>query len=74
MLTSDRAQCLYGSEDVLEPTDRELLAEIEAGSDLAFDRLMRRYRRLVYRVAYGFTRDQENALDRSKSASRRSNP
>jgi RNA polymerase sigma-70 factor (ECF subfamily) len=47
----------------LEPTDRELLAEIEAGSDLAFDRLMRRYRRLVYRVAYGFTGDQESALD-----------
>jgi RNA polymerase sigma-70 factor (ECF subfamily) len=47
----------------LEPTDRELLAEIGAGSDLAFDRLMRRYRRLVYRVAYGFTGDQESALD-----------
>jgi RNA polymerase sigma-70 factor (ECF subfamily) len=47
----------------LEPTDRELLAEIGAGSDLAFDRLMRRYRRLVYRVAYGFTEDQESALD-----------
>jgi RNA polymerase sigma-70 factor (ECF subfamily) len=47
----------------LEPTDQDLLAEIEAGSDLAFDRLMRRYRRLVYRVAYGFTGDQESALD-----------
>lgn len=47
----------------MEPTDRELLADIEAGSDLAFDRLMRRYRRLVYRVAYGFTGDQESALD-----------
>jgi RNA polymerase sigma-70 factor (ECF subfamily) len=47
----------------LEPTDRELLADIGAGSDLAFDRLMRRYRRLVYRVAYGFTGDRESALD-----------
>jgi RNA polymerase sigma-70 factor (ECF subfamily) len=48
---------------VVEASDRELLAEIAAGSDLAFDRLMRRYRRLVYRVAYGFTGDQESALD-----------
>jgi RNA polymerase sigma-70 factor, ECF subfamily len=47
----------------LEPTDDELIAEIGAGSDLAFDRLMRRYRRLVYRVAYGFTRDPDSALD-----------
>src|SRR5882762_7644920 len=48
---------------MLEPTDQDLLAGIEAGSDLAFDRLMRRYRRLVFRVAYGFTNDRESALD-----------
>ena len=47
----------------MEPTDDELLAEIGSESDLAFDRLMRRYRRLVYRVAYGFTGDREGALD-----------
>ena len=47
----------------MEPTDQELLAEIRSGSDLAFDRLMRRYRRLVYRVAYGFTGDRESAMD-----------
>ena len=47
----------------MEPTDQDLLAGIEAGSDLAFDRLMRRYRRLVFRVAYGFTGDRESALD-----------
>jgi RNA polymerase sigma-70 factor (ECF subfamily) len=47
----------------LEPTDQELLAEIGSGSDLAFDRLMRRYRRLVYRVAYGFTGERESAMD-----------
>jgi RNA polymerase sigma-70 factor, ECF subfamily len=47
----------------LEPTDDELVREIGSGSDLAFDRLMRRYRRLVYRVAYGYTRDPESALD-----------
>jgi RNA polymerase sigma-70 factor (ECF subfamily) len=47
----------------LEPTDQELLAEIGSGSDLAFDRLMRRYRRLVYHVAYGYTGERESALD-----------
>ena len=47
----------------MEPTDEELVAEIESGSDLAFDRLMRRHRRLVYRVAYGLTGDRESALD-----------
>lgn len=47
----------------MEPTDDELIAEIGSGSDLAFDRLMRRYRRLVYRVAYGFTGDPDSALD-----------
>lgn len=47
----------------MEPTDQDLLAGIEAGSDLAFDRLMRRYRRLVFHVAYGFTGDRESAMD-----------
>src|SRR5262245_4471668 len=51
------------SEGMVEPTDDELIGAIEAGSDLAFDRLMRRYRRLVYRVAYGLTGHQEDALD-----------
>lgn len=49
--------------EALEPSDQELLAEIRSGSDLAFDRLVRRYRRLVYRVAYGFTGERESALD-----------
>ena len=47
----------------MEPSDQELLAEIGSGSDLAFDRLMRRYRRLAYRVAYGYTGERESALD-----------
>ena len=47
----------------MEPTDQELIAGIASGSDLAFDRLMRRYRGLVYRVAYGFTGDRDSALD-----------
>ena len=47
----------------LEPTDDELIEEIGSGSDRAFETLMRRYRRLVYRVAYGFTGDRDSALD-----------
>src|SRR5262245_23734599 len=52
-----------GRRTLLEPTDDELIREIGAGSDLAFDRLMRRHRRLVFRVAYGLTGDSESALD-----------
>lgn len=47
----------------MEHGDQELIDEIRSGSDVAFDRLMRRYRRLVYRVAYGFTGERESALD-----------
>ncbi len=43
--------------------DRDLAREILAGSSVAFERLMVRYRRLVYRIAYGFTGDREAAMD-----------
>jgi len=44
-------------------TDQQLVTEIRAGSSVAFEQLMARYRRLVYRVAYGFTRNAESAMD-----------
>jgi RNA polymerase sigma-70 factor (ECF subfamily) len=47
----------------LEFSDRELVSEIRAGSAVAFEHLMRRYERLVYRVAYGLIGDGESALD-----------
>jgi RNA polymerase sigma-70 factor (ECF subfamily) len=47
----------------LDFSDQELVSEIRAGSGRAFERLMRRYRRLVYRVAYGFTRDEDGAME-----------
>jgi RNA polymerase sigma-70 factor (ECF subfamily) len=47
----------------LDFTDQELVTEIRAGSNDAFERLMRRYQRLVFRVAYGFTGDGESAMD-----------
>jgi RNA polymerase sigma-70 factor (ECF subfamily) len=44
-------------------SDQVLAEEIRAGSGVAFERLMRRYGRLVYRVAYGFTGDGDGAMD-----------
>ena len=43
--------------------DDALVQEIRAGSGIAFAHLMRRYERLVHRVAYGFTGDRDEALD-----------
>ena len=47
----------------LEFSDQELASEIRSGSGVAFERLMRRYERLVYRVAYGFAGNDEQAMD-----------
>lgn len=47
----------------MEFSDRVLVEEIRAGSGVAFERLMVRYRRLVFRIAYGFSRDTEAAMD-----------
>lgn len=51
----------------MEFTDAELIAEIRAGSITAFERLMRRYERLVYRVALSFTGDPQAAFDVSQN-------
>jgi RNA polymerase sigma-70 factor (ECF subfamily) len=47
----------------LDFSDQQLVSEIRSGSGVAFERLMRRYGRLVYRVAYGFTRNGDSAMD-----------
>lgn len=47
----------------MEFTDQELAREIRSGSGVAFERLMSRYERLVYRIAYGFTGDHAAAMD-----------
>ena len=44
-------------------SDQELIEEIRAGSDGAFERLMNRYERLVYRISFVYTGDQEDSLD-----------
>jgi RNA polymerase sigma-70 factor (ECF subfamily) len=43
--------------------DQQLISETINGSVDAFDLLMQRYEKLVYRVAYGFGKTRDNALD-----------
>jgi RNA polymerase sigma-70 factor (ECF subfamily) len=47
----------------VERDDGKLVAEILGGSTPAFEELVRRHRRLVYRIAYGLTRDPDGALE-----------
>lgn len=51
------------AEATAEPTDDELIAATLAGELAAYDQLMRRYERLVFKVAYGFSGTREGALD-----------
>lgn len=44
-------------------SDTELIGAALAGSEESFDRLMERYQRFVYKLAYGFGRNHDNALD-----------
>ena len=47
-----------------EPTpDLALVEETRRGSPVAFDALMQRHERLVFRVAWSYTREREAALD-----------
>ena len=46
-----------------DPDDQELVEAAKAGDRRAFQELYQRYERKVYAVAYGFLRNQEDALD-----------
>ena len=48
-------------------TDEALIGEIRGGSSVAFERLMQRYERLVFKIALGFTGDADSALDVSQN-------
>lgn len=43
--------------------DNQLIGEISAGSQLAFEMLMKRYERLVFKVCYLYLRESDSALD-----------
>src|SRR5215471_9260632 len=45
------------------PDDVELIEQYLAGDLTAFDKLMVRYSRPVYRVCYGFVENREDAMD-----------
>jgi len=47
----------------LEKTDEVLIQNTLSGAIDSFDELMRRYERLVFKVAYSFGGSRENALD-----------
>ena len=47
----------------MERSDETLIREIGSGSELAFEHIMERYQRLVYRVSYCYVRDKDSALD-----------
>ncbi len=44
-------------------TDQDLVIEALAGARVAFDELMRRHERMVYRVSLSYTRQAEDAMD-----------
>ncbi|MFC1849401.1 RNA polymerase sigma factor [candidate division CSSED10-310 bacterium] len=44
-------------------SDIELIEKTGTGSLAAFDELMIRYERLVFSIAYGFTKNRDNAMD-----------
>jgi RNA polymerase sigma-70 factor, ECF subfamily len=47
----------------VEPDDFALMEEVRADREGAFDALVRRYQRRLYRLAYGYLRHHEDALD-----------
>jgi RNA polymerase sigma-70 factor (ECF subfamily) len=51
----------------LSLSDQELIEEIRAGSAPAFELLMRRYERLVYKIAYSSSGDGDSAMDISQN-------
>jgi len=63
VLTKIDFPCLITRGTQLDLDDPELVRQIEAGSADAFEELVRRHRRLVYRIAYGITQEHQSAMD-----------
>jgi len=47
----------------LQKDDSALIDEIRSGSNEAFDQMMQKYQEHIYHIAFGFTKDSQNALD-----------
>lgn len=52
----------------MERTDSELVSKCLKGDNEAFSELISRYKRLIYSVAYKFTRDSEEVNDMAQEA------
>lgn len=48
-------------------TDEELINDLQTGTLEAFDQLMQRYQEYVFRIAYGFGKSKQNAMDISQN-------
>lgn len=47
----------------MKKTDRELVAECLEGNEDSFSELIERYKRLIYKIAYRYTRDSDEVND-----------
>src|SRR5580658_8283735 len=64
MLTSGRSRGLKGTrERPVTPTDEQLVLAAATGDLAAYDTLMARYERLLFKVAHSFTGSRDGALD-----------
>lgn len=52
----------------MQKSDTELIEQTLNGSLEAFDQLMERYQRLVFKVAFGFGKNRQNSLDITQNA------
>ncbi len=52
----------------MDPTDVDLMVRIQKDDEGAFSQLVDRYQRRFYRLAYGYLRDHEEALDAVQEA------
>lgn len=52
----------------MELDDKQLVARAADGDGRAFEALVRKYQRRIFRLAYGMLRDQEEALDVAQEA------
>jgi RNA polymerase sigma-70 factor, ECF subfamily len=51
-----------------ETTEQELVAEAQAGSTIAFERLIEKYERRIFRLGQNITRNREDAEDAMQNA------
>lgn len=56
------------SASLLETSEHELIAQAKAGSAVAFERLIERYERRIFRLAQNITRNREDAEDVMQNA------